>query len=240
MAGQCVQDNFERLIETHIMGPRYGWPTIPIERHRCSQAAALALALPAKLENVAAALGLAQQKDRAGHLNMLAMSRPRKPRKGEDPNGVYWHDDPERLERLHSYCKQDTATERALQGRIGFLSNEEQQVWLLDQIINDRGLLIDSELARAAIRIAETAREKIHKELAELTGAELTSVNQTQKLIAWLAADGCEVKDLQRGTLKHALTRKEISPETRRVMELCLDGAHAAANKFAAMLNSSA
>ena len=39
-------DNFERLIEHHIMGPRYGWPLIPIERHRCSMAAALALALP--------------------------------------------------------------------------------------------------------------------------------------------------------------------------------------------------
>ena len=28
---------FERAMETHILGPRYGWPTIPIERHRCLQ-----------------------------------------------------------------------------------------------------------------------------------------------------------------------------------------------------------
>jgi DNA polymerase bacteriophage-type len=93
----AFNDQFERLIEQHIMGPRYGWPLIPIERHRCSQAAALALALPAKLENVATALNLEQQKDRAGRDNMLKMSKPRKPRKGEDPTKTYWHDDPARL-----------------------------------------------------------------------------------------------------------------------------------------------
>jgi DNA polymerase len=82
-------DNFERQIEAHIMAPRYGWPVIPIECHRCTMAAALALALPASLDKVAAALGLAQQKDNAGKLNMMALSRPRKPRKGE-PAGVYW------------------------------------------------------------------------------------------------------------------------------------------------------
>ena len=39
----AFNDQFERLIEQHIMGPRYSWPTVPIERHRCTQAAALAL-----------------------------------------------------------------------------------------------------------------------------------------------------------------------------------------------------
>ena len=31
-------DAFETAIELHILGPRYGWPTIPIERHICTQA----------------------------------------------------------------------------------------------------------------------------------------------------------------------------------------------------------
>jgi DNA polymerase bacteriophage-type len=83
----AFNDNFERQIEAHIMAPRYGWPTIPIERHRCLQASALALALPASLDKVAQALGLEHQKDNAGKLNMMALARPRKPRKGE-PVGV--------------------------------------------------------------------------------------------------------------------------------------------------------
>ena len=85
----AFSDNFERQIEAHIMGPRYGWPVIPIERHRCLQASALSLALPATLEKVAAALSLTQQKDNAGHRNMMDMAKPRKAREGEDPAAIH-------------------------------------------------------------------------------------------------------------------------------------------------------
>jgi DNA polymerase bacteriophage-type len=79
-------DQFETLIERHIMGPRYGWPLIPIERHRCTMTMALAAGLPAKLERVADYLELSNRKDAAGERLMHQMSKPRKPRKGEDPN----------------------------------------------------------------------------------------------------------------------------------------------------------
>src|SRR5262244_540375 len=111
--GSAFNDSFERAIEQHIMGPRYGWPLIPIERHRCTQAAAMALALPMGLAGVGAALGLEHQKDDAGRRLMLQMSRPRKPRKGEDANGIHWANDPEKIERLCAYCKRDVETERA-------------------------------------------------------------------------------------------------------------------------------
>jgi DNA polymerase bacteriophage-type len=39
-------DAFESAIEQHVLAPRYGWPIIPIERHRCTMAACLALGLP--------------------------------------------------------------------------------------------------------------------------------------------------------------------------------------------------
>src|SRR5262249_4106893 len=121
-------------------------------------------------------------------------------------------------------------------GRIGFLSDEEQAIWVLDQAINDRGLYIDSELAKAAIHIAEMARKKINEELTELTEGAVTTSDQIQRLIAWLAAHGCELKDGQKETLRRALTRKELPLKVRRVIELRLDGAHAAANKFETML----
>src|SRR6266487_6661442 len=108
----AFNDNFERLIEQHIMGPRCGWPTVPVERHRCSQAAALALALPASLKDVAEALQLPQQK--ADSSVMRKMAKPRKPRRDEDPKGVYWDDNAENREQLYAYCKQDVETERAL------------------------------------------------------------------------------------------------------------------------------
>src|SRR5215831_6187780 len=86
-------DAFERAIEELILCPRYAWPLVPLARHRCTMALALAAALPAKLETVAAALRLPFQKDLEGERLMQKMSRPRKPRDGEDPSaGPYRHD----------------------------------------------------------------------------------------------------------------------------------------------------
>lgn len=59
-------DAFENAIETRLLGPRYGWPLIPLERHRCTLAAALANALPGALDAAAAALGLPVRKDAGG------------------------------------------------------------------------------------------------------------------------------------------------------------------------------
>jgi hypothetical protein len=48
---------FDRQIWNEILTPRYSFPAIAFERHRCAQAAALARALPASLDAAAAALG---------------------------------------------------------------------------------------------------------------------------------------------------------------------------------------
>ena len=79
---------FELAIEHLIMRRRHGWPKIPLRQQRCTMAAALALALPAKLELVAEVLELLHQKDRAGQRLMVMMSKPRHPRKDEDPDGL--------------------------------------------------------------------------------------------------------------------------------------------------------
>ena len=227
----AFNDQFERLIEQHIMGPRYGWPTVPGERHRCTQAAALAHALPNKLEWVARALGLEQQKDEAGHRTMLLMAKPRPPRQNEDPADIYWLDDAEYRKRLYKYCKQDTAVERAIHRRIGSLSSEEQENWVLDAAINDRGIFIDGKLLDGAIRVAEAAQIAINAELQRITEGEIETINQP-KVKEWLDAHDCKVTDIRKTTLQKALTRSNLPSNTRRVIELRLEGAHAAAAKL--------
>ena len=233
----AFNNSFERLIERHIMAPRYGWPEIPIERHRCLQASALSLALPASLSGVADALRLEQAKDQAGRRVMLQMSRPRKARAGEDAAGMFWLDDAERRAQLYAYCKQDVATERALYQRIGFLSPEEQTNWRLDATINDRGIHIDRKLLDAALKIAAAAQRAIGAELQTITAGAVTGVNATAKMQAWLSQAGCVVENLQKPTLQQALTRTDIAPDAHRVMTLRLDGAHAAAKKLQTMRN---
>ena len=78
-------DHFETAIEQHVLAPRYGWPLIPLERHRCTMAMALAAGLPARLSAAADALELANRKDAAGERLMHQMSKPRRARQDEDP-----------------------------------------------------------------------------------------------------------------------------------------------------------
>jgi DNA polymerase bacteriophage-type len=129
-------DQFERTVEELVLMPRYGWLLAPIERHRCTMAMALTSALPAKLETVAEVLKLATQKDTAAARPMRQMARPRKPRAGENPNGVYWHGDPEKFERLYAYCRRDVDVGRELFHRLAPLIDSEQALWQLDAVIN--------------------------------------------------------------------------------------------------------
>jgi DNA polymerase len=230
-------DAFERAIEERILAPQYGWPIVPIERHRCTMAMASASALPAKLKTVAEVLQLSARKDDQGSRLMQQMARPRKPRAGEDPNGIYWHDDQEKLEGLYAYCRQDVEVERELYHRLPPLTDSEQALWVLDATINQRGFHTDGLLLEAASHIAAAAGQAVQDELARITAGAISSTDQVAAMQAWLGEHGCEVKDLKKPTLRHALRRKDLDPVVRRVAELRLGAAHAAAAKIDTLLS---
>src|SRR6516164_11311431 len=171
-------DAFERAIEELILAPRYGWPIVPIERHRCTMAMVLACALPGSLDDAAEALNSPFRKDAEGQRLMRKMARPRQPRKGEDPNGLYWHDEPENQTRLQQYCMRDTEAERWLYQHVPPLIDSEQILWTLDQLINQRGFYTDGTLLKAASRIAAAADQAMQEELASITNGALTSTDQ--------------------------------------------------------------
>jgi DNA polymerase len=215
----AFNESFERAIELNILIPRYSFPRIPDSRRRCLQMSALALALPARLEKVAAALGLGQQKDKDGRKVMLEMSRPRKPLPDEDPNGVYWHEDEAHVTRLEAYCGRDVETERELYHRIKFISPAEQELADLSTTINDRGVHIDVDLLSAALKIAKAAKPHQLAEFHELIGGEFDKP-LSPKLVPWLAERGCKVRNLQASTLAKALARPNLPANLRRVLEL--------------------
>jgi DNA polymerase len=162
---------------------------------------------------------------------MKEMSRPRDPRDDEDPNGIYWVDDSEKIERLHRYCIQDVEAERALHKRIGFLPPAEQLKWEHDALVNDRGVYVDGELLSAALRAADECEAEIQREIADLTAGKVTSISQTKRLIEWLGEHGLELEDVRKPTLQKELLNG-ASAAAKRAMELRLAGASAAAKKL--------
>ena len=183
-------DPYELVVERHILHPRHRFPLVPVERHVCTMTAALALGLPAKLGRLADVLEFANRKDAAGEKLMHQMARPRKRRKDETAEGFLYFNDPERLARLYKYCQQDVEVERELHDMLRALTSSEQELWVLNSRINDRGFHVDRSFAQGARKIAQAAAPEIDAKLAAITGNVVTSINQIAKLQAWLQAQG--------------------------------------------------
>ena len=228
--------NFERAIAQHILEPRHNFPSIPLTRWRCTQAAALALGLPARLDKLAEVLELACRKDVSGQRLMMMMARPRRAHKGEDTTQTFYFCDDDRLQRLFAYCEEDVRVTREIFSRLPELSPQEQKLWELDACINHRGFFVDVVLAQAAHQIALAAGPEINTELATVTDGAVSSVHQIAKLQGWLAQHGCTSKSLDKKTIETLLQTDDLLPAVRRVLQLRQDGGQAAAKKLSTLL----
>jgi DNA polymerase len=227
---------FEIALEHFKLVPQYGFPKFALRQQRCTMAMALASSLPAKLERVAEVLELLRQKDRAGHRLMLMMSKPRRPRKDEDPRALLWFEDPDRMARLYEYARTDPEVERELYDTLQPLSAAELEIWQLDLRINARGFYFDRKLAEAARAVAEAAAPELNSELAYITKGAVTSINQIGKLKIWLAEQSCVVDSLDKDVVAELLLKDELPAPVRKVLELRQSGAQAAAKKITALL----
>ena len=223
---------FERAIWRHVMQERYGWPAVEVEQWRCTMAMALAMSLPGSLDGAAAALGLDVQKDQAGYRIMLSMARPR--RTAESGKLIWW-DVPERMERLFAYCKQDVIVERELERRLLALRPAEQELWFIDQKINDRGVYVDQELCVKAMKIVAEATERLDREMATLTDYEVTACSNTNQVTAYLRERGLEVDSIAKGELDE-LINNAPDETTKRVLELRREAAKASVAKIKTLM----
>jgi DNA polymerase len=105
--------SFERAVWQFVLAPRHGFPPLPpIEDWLCTMAMAQMTALPSALNKVADVLQLDHRKLDSDP--MKRMAKPRKARRNEDPNQLYWHDSPQDIAALASYCVGDLRCEMAL------------------------------------------------------------------------------------------------------------------------------
>lgn len=240
---------FERVIFQYVMAPRYGWPNPAVEQWRCTMVMAYAMALPGALENMGPALNTGFEKDMVGNRLMKAMSKPRRPRKGEPKDVVLWRETPEDLERLYSYCIQDVEAERAADKRLVRLRPSEQAAWHLDQVINDRGVCVDVDLARRNLAIVDAHTAALDRRMAQVTDYEVTACSNVNQLKLYLKRHGVALPEkLNKVTMQFAETLgKEnalellasLPPDHPCVepLQLRLEGGKASVDKIDALLN---
>lgn len=219
---------------------RFGWPLPAFDRYRCTAAEAAAMTLPRNLDGVGEALDLPIKKDKEGMRLIRKFSMPRRPRKDEDPNGIYWNepeDFPEDYQLFVSYRRQDVLTEAGAAKRIFPLSDMEQAVYTLNERINSRGIRIDRASARAALRLAEKAKAVLDREMKLATGGYVTACTQPGKLIEWITAQGVELTSAAKSDVTDLLATDDLPANVRRALELRQEAAKTSVSKLKAMLD---
>jgi DNA polymerase len=221
--------SFERINLSRLKSRGRG-KFLPPEQFFDTAALARAWGLPASLKDFALAMG-AEEKDEAGTRLINLFSKPS--RKGER---VTKEEKPEDWAAFGAYCDQDVETMRDAAKRLGRdFPRGERAVYEVDQRINDRGVRVDVELAKAAERCFKDNRAEALKEIEKITGVD--NGNSVAQLRAWLKNRGVDTEDLRKDTVKELL-EGEIPDDVRRVLTLRQECAVSAAAKFTAAIRA--
>lgn len=158
--------SFERICISKYLG--YASPFDPAQ-WRCTMVAAARMGLPLSLGQCGEVLRLADGKMTEGKALIRYFSVPGK-------NGIRHlpADAPEKWETFKAYCIRDVEVEQAILAKVRRLKPAEfdEALYIADQEINDRGVLIDMELAANAARFDDEYKAELLKTAQELTGLE--------------------------------------------------------------------
>jgi DNA polymerase len=219
---------FERLA-FRWLSRNAGW-LVP-KKYRCTAAMAAAMALPRDLDTLGKVLGLKAQKDAEGSKLIRKFCQPRRDGTWNEPQ-----DFPEDYERFKAYCAQDVRTEEEAESRMLPLSEAEQEIYRLGQVINDRGLRIDRRSAYAALRLAERAKAKFDRQLAQLTGGAVRRSTDAAALHRWINEQGVGVNSAAKADLMELLAL-DVPSHVKQAVRIRLAAGKTSVSKIKAMLN---
>lgn len=211
---------------------------VPISQWRCSMVKSAYCGLPMSLKGVSEALKLGDKaKDTAGTLLIKYFSCEVKPTKA---NGFRTRNLPEhnpaKWAQYKSYCMQDVEAEREVGKRLEKYELPEFELinYQLDQEINDRGILIDTDFAKAAIEVDETFSACLETKVRDLT--KVDNPNSAAQLKKWLSDEMDEdVNSLNKESMPELIER--AGGAALEVLKLRGQLAKSSIKKYTAMLD---
>lgn len=222
---QCI----EKFFKIHL----------PINQWECTMVKASMLGLPLSLDAAGKALQLENGKMADGKALIRYFCIPCKPTKANEQRARnYPVHAPDKWQRFKEYCAQDVVTERTIGSKIAFFQvpEMEKQLYTLDQQINDRGIMIDPQLVKNAIRIDIEHRDRLTKEAINLTG--LDNPNSVAQLKTWIGKEmDEEVESLNKKDIP-AILAKTDNTIVQKVLELRQEMSKTSVKKYVAMYNA--
>lgn len=222
---------FERTCLNRFLGLH-----MDAEQWECTMVRSAMLGLPLSLDGVGRVLRLEQQKMSEGKALIRYFSVPCKPTKvnGGRTRNLPEHA-PDKWATFKRYCVRDVEVEQAIR-RItsGYkIPESERRLYIADQRINDRGVLVDMQLVEQAIRMDAAYKGRLNAEAAELSG--LDNPNSVAQLKAWL--------ENETGTTVDRLSKKDIpdllasasSDKVERMLRIRQEMAKTSTKKYEAM-----
>ena len=205
---------------------------IPIEQWQCVMIKALYCGYPGSLEMVSKAMQLEEKgKLSIGKALIRLFCNPNKNGHRVDPSTK-----PEDWANFQRYCINDVVSEREIYRRLEGLEipEWEKKNYILDQEMNDRGVLIDLPFAKNAIAFDERSSTDAYTKLQEITGLE--NPNSVSQLKDWLSEQlGKEIKELTKDSIKKLLP--EVDGDVREALILRQLLSKSSVKKYLAMEN---
>lgn len=125
-----------------------------------------------------------------------------------------------------AYNVQDVLAEMAMQDHMPAMTELEAEIWRCSERVNDRGIGVNVKGVDDCISIVEQCFDRYSSEFVALTDGAVKTVSQTKKLREWLAANGCDLPDMQAETIEKALKDAKaplgtnLPDNTVRVLEI--------------------
>ena len=226
-----IKTAFNAAFERICISRYYGWPLMDPEQWRCTMVGAARMGLPLSLEQCGEVLRLEDGKMKEGKTLIRYFSTPTKGKRHLPA------DAPDRWETFKQYNIRDVEVEQQVLAKVRRLEPAEfdEQLYVVDQLINDRGVLLDRQLAENAARFDYEYKAQLLAEAKELTGME--NPNSPAQIKDYLhKAAGISVSTLNKKNLDEVEALVKYHRKARRVLELRREMGKTSNKKYAAML----
>lgn len=234
----CIKYAYNAQFERLALGKMYseeGW--LDPQQWHDTMVTANEMSLPTGLGRVASWLHLDEQKDTRGRALINYFAKPCKPTKANGGRTRNMPSDaPDKWQTYLLYNRQDVATELAIDEALSKypVSDQEWSYYTLDQLINDRGVEVDQDLAHGAVAIMDELNARGAKQLKELTG--LDNPNSVKQFKEWLEAQNCPFKTLGKDTVQSAIDQGNLPDRVTMALKLRLSLSNSSTKKYEKMI----
>ena len=219
---------FERICLTKYLG--LSKPLDPAQ-WQCTMVLAARMGLPLSLGQCGEVLHLAEGKMTEGKALIRYFSVPGKNGKRHLPA-----DAPDKWQTFKDYNNRDVDVEQAIRKRVRRLQPAafDELLYIADQEINDRGVMIDQVLVDAAARFDDEYKAELLKQAQEITGME--NPNSPAQIKDWISqVTGFTVASLNKKNLDDLEKQLIYWPKAQQVLAIRREMGKTSNKKYSAM-----